>query len=333
MLTHTIQYFMNHLKLKWNALWNPVLYHGWGKKNTFFEGWYYKCIDRSGENAFAIIPGIAKGWQGKNEAFIQVLDGTGCQTYYHRFEMSEFKVKDDRFEISIGNNHFTAENMILDLPELKASLKFTNHVKWPKYAGAPGIMGWYSFVPFMQCYHGILSMNHDIEGEVVYKERRLDFGGGRGYAEKDWGRSFPKCWIWMQSNHFEEDEGVSLTASIAHIPWMGNYFVGFIAGFLLDGEIYRFATYTGAKAQVTVEGDVVYMTLKDKTKKLVIEAHKRIGGELISPMSGEMIGKVEESLQSEVKIKFYDKDVLRYEGIGRHAGLEVAGDISVLLTK
>ena len=27
-----------------------------------------------------------------------------------------------------------------------------------------GIMGWYRFVPFMQCYHGVVSLNHKLNG-------------------------------------------------------------------------------------------------------------------------------------------------------------------------
>ncbi|MEZ4893124.1 MAG: tocopherol cyclase family protein [Saprospiraceae bacterium] len=30
----------------------------------------------------------------------------------------------------------------------------------------------------------------------------LDFTGGKGYMEKDWGRSFPSAYFWMQTNHF-----------------------------------------------------------------------------------------------------------------------------------
>jgi tocopherol cyclase len=34
--------------------------------------------------------------------------------------------------------------------------------------------------------------------------RRVDFSGGSGYIEKDWGRSFPRAWIWAQSNTFTQ---------------------------------------------------------------------------------------------------------------------------------
>ena len=57
------------------AIWKPELYHGWGKKNKFFEGWYYKIISKDQDYAFAFIPGIAMDENGIKQAFIQILDG------------------------------------------------------------------------------------------------------------------------------------------------------------------------------------------------------------------------------------------------------------------
>lgn len=58
-----------------HALWNSTLYHGWGKKRRFFEGWYYKLVSADEAYAFAIIPGVEIDEEGKKQAFIQVLDG------------------------------------------------------------------------------------------------------------------------------------------------------------------------------------------------------------------------------------------------------------------
>jgi hypothetical protein len=45
--------------------------------------------------------------------------------------------------------------MSLDLPGAQGDVRFTDTQPWPKMLGAPGIMGWYSFVPFMECKHGV----------------------------------------------------------------------------------------------------------------------------------------------------------------------------------
>jgi len=151
--------------------------------------------------------------------------------------------------------------------------------------------------------------------------------------EKDWGVSFPKCWIWMQSNHFDNnDEPISCCSSIAHVPWMGSYFVGFIVGLLYKGEVIKFATYTGAKKTVRIEGDEVFLSFKNRKYLLKIHAIKKGAGTLISPLSGAMTGKVDESLQSIMKIELYQGSNLLYKGTGRNAGLEIAGEVDILLT-
>ena len=37
---------------------NPDLYHGMKKDNKFFEGWYFKIVDKDNKYKFAFIPGI-----------------------------------------------------------------------------------------------------------------------------------------------------------------------------------------------------------------------------------------------------------------------------------
>ena len=69
--------------------------------------------------------------------------------------------------------------------------------------------------------HGVLGFDHAIQGVLAIDDQAVDFSGGRGYIEKDWGQSFPEAWVWFQTNHFER-AGVYLTASVANIPWMGN---------------------------------------------------------------------------------------------------------------
>ena len=132
-----------------------------------------------------------------------------------------FKPADDKFEVWLKGNFFSANKVILDLEELKGTIYQNNITPWPKTLKAPGIMGWYSFVPFMECYHGVVSLHHTLAGQLTYEGKEINMDGGIGYMEKDWGTSFPKFWIWLQTNHFEQ-ENVCLMASVARIPWLGS---------------------------------------------------------------------------------------------------------------
>lgn len=324
---------MQHLLHRWRAVWNPDMYHGWGKKRNYFEGWYFKVVDPTEQHAYAFIPGISLGAEGDHHAFIQVLDGVEHRASYEEFHRADFRPAADRFDLRLGSNRFSAGALELDLPAFRGSLQFRNRFPWPKMLGAPGIMGWYSFVPFMECYHGIVSVDHDIAGRLTIGGREVDFTGGKGYAEKDWGRSFPSSWIWMQSNHFEDEEPVSLTASVARIPWLGSHFIGYIVGFLFRNRLHRFATYTGAMMQAGLEGEKVQLAFRDRRYRLEIIARQGPGSDLVSPLSGRMTGKVNESLRAEIDVKFYENEQLRFQGKGRNAGLEVAGPAGELLTE
>ncbi|MFM9949265.1 MAG: tocopherol cyclase family protein [Saprospiraceae bacterium] len=324
---------MKNLIHQWNALWDPDRYHGWGKSRRYFEGWYFKLVDPEEQFAFAVIPGVALGPEGKKHAFIQVLDGKRCKASYYEFPFEAFKPSSEKFEVEIGDNLFSRKRLKLALPELSGELVIKAPTTWPKMLGAPGIMGWYSFVPFMQCYHGVVSLNHHFEGRLDVYGVATDFTGGKGYIEKDWGRSFPACWIWSQCNHFDGAIPICAMASVAKIPWLGHSFIGFIVGFLYGERLYRFATYTGAQMKARIDGSTVHLAFKNKAgQRLEITAHQAEGSDLRSPLSGNMTGKVNESMKAVLEVALYDGDQLVYSGSGRNAGLELAGPVELLLS-
>jgi len=323
---------LQYLSARWKALWNHDMYHGWNKHKDYFEGWYVKIVSANQDYAFSFIPGISKETQSKGHAFIQVMEGVKATSQYITFETADFKPSQDSFDTLLGPNRFSPQGVKLDLDRIKGEVLFKNTHPWPTRMIAPGIMGWYSFVPFMQCYHGVVSLHHELDGSLHIDNEEVDFSGGIGYIEKDWGTSFPKTWIWTQTNHLSNSTGANcLMASIAHIPWLGQYFIGFLCGLMLDGELHIFTTYNGSKYTAVIEGQEVFLMFKHKNKVLEIVAHKKAGAELISPIQGSMQGKIEESLQSELDIRFSIDKKLIYEGRGTSAGLEIAGPVEMII--
>ena len=150
--------------------------------------------------------------------------------------------------------------------------------------------------------------------------------------EKDWGKRFPSAWIWGQCNHFPQPE-VSVTFSVAVIPWLGLSFTGFIIGFLHDGVLHRFTTYLNARIEELICDDKeITLVIKNKLHRLHIHALRRKGGILQAPTLNEMDRRIIETINSSVEICFETiNGELIYEGVGRHAGLEVVGDLKKLL--
>lgn len=314
---------------KWSAFFNPEQFQGWGKKKNYFEGWYFKILNKECSQALAIIPGIAMDAEGKKKAFIQLLDGKLHRSEYYSFDGSAFQAKPGLFEIKIDQNCFTQNSIQLDLPILKGSLNFENPIGWPKPWYSPGIMGPYAFVPFMECYHGIVSMDHAINGKLAYNLDTIDFTDGRGYIEKDWGHSFPSSYVWMQSNHFS-NSGISFKASVANIPWIRNSFVGFIAGLWYQNQLIRFTTYNNTRLRkCKILLDHVELILENKKYLLEIYAHRNQATQLASPIQGVMDGRIEESMNSRIEVQLYSKKEkkLIFNDTGRHTAMEVAGAI------
>jgi tocopherol cyclase len=316
---------------------NPNGYHGEHSHPPFFEGWYFKLIDASRNLRFAIIPGVFIGKDtANNHAFVQVFNGQTGAVKFFRFPYEQFKSMDRRFDILIGNNHFTAETITLDLKDdemqLQGVVNFTNTHPWPSTFISPGIMGWFSWIPLMECFHGVVSLDHEIQGSIFLNGLRMSYDGGRGYIEKDWGRSFPSAWVWTQSNHFRSI-GTSLTASIAIIPWIGQAFRGFIIGFRYESTLYRFATYTGAVVEkLDVTDSLVKWSIRDKRYRLVLEIPRSHGGVLHAPRINDMNGRVAETLTASIGVRLETlagDQIL--EDVGECAGLEVVGDIPRLV--
>jgi hypothetical protein len=319
---------------------NPACYHGHGRKPPFFEGWYFKIVDATENHRYAVIPGISLGRDASSQhAFIQVLDGRTGRVTYHEYPVETFQAAERIFDLRIGPNRFTSDSISLDIQgterAVRGQLNFRGLAPWPVTLGSPGIMGWYAWIPSMECYHGVVSLDHEILGTLEVDGQSVDFSGGRGYIEKDWGPSFPSAWIWFQTNHFAQP-GTSLTASLAIIPWIRTSFPGFIIGLWHGGRLYRFATYTGAKVtHLEVTDERVVWTVQDRCYRLDMVAARAQGGLLHAPTTADMSRRIAETLNASVEVRLTSlarvgRKTL-FEGTGRHAGLEAVGDMNRLV--
>ena len=320
---------------KIRSIFNPERFQGWGRSKRYFEGWYFKLVDPTENFAYAIIPGVAMDETGNKQAFIQVLDGKKLTAEYHTFDFEDFRASAVAFEVSIRDNFFSGSKMAINLHGLTGALHFHDAVPWPKTWYSPGIMGPYTFAPFMECYHGIVSMDHKISGSLITADSEVDFEGGRGYLEKDWGRSFPSAYFWLQSNHFSEP-GISFKASVARIPWVTGNFTGFIAGLWLKDKLYRFTTYNGTKLiHSFADTERVELIMENKQHRLEVHATRDHATALASPIHGFMEGRIEESMTSVVEIKLMDarSGEVIFHDEGKNAGLEVAGDIQKIFVQ
>lgn len=304
----------------------------------FFEGWYFKVVDSTGNHRFAVIPGVFIGKTAENShAFIQVMDGSNQRVEYHRYPIENFWSSADKFQLRIGDSLFSLDQIELNIhnsqQKVKGILRFKDTVSWPVSFFSPGVMGWYAWIPRMECYHGVLGFDHVIQGSIEVNGTDLLFDGGRGYIEKDWGKAFPQAWIWMQSNHFKQ-ERVCLTASVAIIPWMGSAFAGFIVGLWREGKLHRFATYSNSKILgLSTDDQHVYWQMKNHTHQLEIIATQAEAGSLMAPTPQGMGRRIAETLSAKIHVRLVNlkSKKLEFDDIGEFAGLEAVGNLEKLI--
>lgn len=310
-------------------LFHPERFQGSLSKNRYFEGWYYKTV--SGGESFAFIPGISLGED--SHAFIQCIDGKSHDTVYLRFPLSDFHSDQGRLDIRIGKNRFTKDKLILDEKRdgftLAGELRFSGLTPFPRRLFSPGIMGPFGYLPFMECYHGVVSLDHRVDGALEFNRRQISVEDGRGYIEKDWGRSMPSSWIWIQSNVFDTP-GVSVMLSVARIPFLGTSFTGHLGFMLHEGRVYRFGTYLGSRVSID-EADQRRLSMQVRSRRHVlslrVEADQE-GGSLAAPVNGGMERSIRERTDARIAVELSDARGRRiFGGGGAFCGIEVVGNL------
>ncbi len=318
---------------------HPEAFHGSGKTHDFFEGWYIKLVSPDGSQRWAVIPGIFRGVKAGDAAavdtaFVQVLDGQTGRSWFHEYPTDQFHAATDRFDVTVGGNHFSSTGVTLNLPQLTGSITYSTPLEpWPVTLTSPGIMGWYGLVPFMECFHGIVSFGHGLAGTLSIEGQPTSFDGGRGYIEKDWGRAFPAGYVWMHSNHFSTDTEASLVASVAIIPWLGGAFRGYIIGLRHGGRLYKWTSYNRSHEQaLSVDDTHVRWSVFGPDGRLEIVAERAAGGLLHAPLRAAMYRRVEETMLAIIRVRHSDaRGHTVWEDTGTIACMEIFGEVDRLV--
>ena len=320
---------------------NSSMFQGNKKTKKYFEGWYFKMVSQDELSILSVIPGISISEDGSTKhAFIQIIDGKTAKTEYISYPIEDFYYSKDDFLVKIGNNFFSKDSLILDIQEDDLSVIgkiYMNNItelRAERSKKKQKIMGWYYKVPFMECYHGVVSLNHDLIGEIKVNNRSFSFDRGKGYIEKDWGKSMPSYWIWIQTNNFKNSNS-SIMLSVAKIPWLGFSFTGFLGFYYLNNEVVRFGTYSKAKLKLEkYEENSLNLNIVLKDEILEIQTIKKSSGMLKAPINGNMIRRISEGIDADLKVKLLDenKNIL-FEDSSKTTGLELVGDIKELFKK
>lgn len=313
---------------------HPERFQGRFRRRSYFEGWYFKQVSADASAAWSFIPGVSFGPDGRGEAFVQAIDGSTGTAEWYPYPVAAFSAARGRFEVRVGDSFFSLEGARVRLGEgptrTEADLAFDSPVPFPATFLSPGVMGPYSWAPFMECRHGLVSLDHGVSGEVRARGSVARMDGGRGYVEKDWGSSMPSSWIWSQTNSFPS-RGDSFMLSVARIPWLGSSFTGFLCILRAGGRLRRFASYTGHRIEIIEVGERdVRIRIVGRGQALDFEATRERAGLLAAPVRGVMSRRIAESIDATVRIGFEEDGAPTWSGASSRAGLELVGDSAEL---
>ncbi len=273
----------------------------------YFNGYYFKCS--TGKETISFIPALHYGNNGRS-ASLQIITDKNAFS----IPRSEISLNDKRFHIKIGDNFFSKKGISLNVNtsdyHINGKLKFGvfQNIKYD-------IMGPFKYIPFMQCRHKVVSMQHYVTGKLTINNKDYIFQNGTGYIEGDRGYSFPKEYIWTHC-HFENG---SIMLSVADIPMRGIHFKGIIGIIMIDNKEYRIATYLGAKIHLISNNMVVIKQGKyTLSARLLASNHHKLN----APVNGNMSRIIHESVSCKAWYQFTCSNKVLLEFTSEQASFE-----------
>ena len=293
-------------------------YYGAKRHGPYFEGWYFKLLTRDGE-ALALIPALHIDRKGRRSASLQVISREA--SWWLEYADTEFHAWEDRLQIQMGPSLFSEKGVSLRIA--REGLSLCGAIRCgPFLPLSSDIMGPFRFVPGMECSHGVISMAHPLDGQLVLNGRTMNFSGGTGYIETDRGRSFPDRYLWTQCAWQEARRSSnSIMLSVATIPLPVGRFTGCICAVVCHGREYRLATYRGARVQRWASDGAVIRQGNDRLTVELLEGRER---PLRAPVEGSMGRTIHESLCAGVRYRFWHGGALLLSHTDCQASFEYA---------
>jgi tocopherol cyclase len=80
-------------------------------------------------------------------------------------------------------------------------------------------------------------------GWIEWQGERIEFVAAPAYSEKNWGRSFPQKWFWLNCNHFDGETDLAVTAGGGRRQVLGWMEEVAMIGIHYGGQFYEFVPW------------------------------------------------------------------------------------------
>lgn len=313
--------------------WNPNGVHELSGTPQF-EGWYYRATDPSSGESWVIITAYWLDSAGVGRSFIELIQGSTGHTYKRVFEgvdVKAYQASPGEFALRIGEVYFSAESIYGGfVDEGGAEINFALELDACAYWGAPKdernrwTMGWATEVFGPPLKWHVHHLKGEVSGQIsVIPAGRsplvVELSGAPLHQEKNWGNAFPKRWVWLQSNVFEDRPDVAFAAAGGPVFGFDLSPSGYMMGLRIQDRFYNWRTQDGhnfkdVRFETDRESGLAVWTLR--AESLRYRADIRATGaisELIAvdvPADGGLAFGAFEHLSAELMIDLYERDGL-----------------------
>jgi tocopherol cyclase len=215
-------------------------YHWNGFDRDFFEGWYFRVTLPKIRESFAFMYSIEDP-SGKNDHSGSTVQIIGIDEQYLICPFADYRqfwANNNSLELG----HWDQTNLGIR-PQLLSATEFDTNItqgyqvtttlhqgalpaqncRWcyqivPVYGwGQPhqlqqATAGLLSYLPIFEPGWQILMAHGLATGWIEWEGERYQFTNAPTYSEKNWGRSFPLKWFWLNCNSFSDTVGLAVTA-------------------------------------------------------------------------------------------------------------------------
>lgn len=138
-------------------------FYGQNPPPPYFEGWYFKLQNGSGQAA-ALIPAMHIQKNGQKSASIQIISET--DSWWVEYPADQFSACENRFFVRIGESTFSEQGIRISVQ--KDGISLCGSVSFgPTLPIRYDIMGPFRWLPNMECSHSVISMSHRLDGCLI----------------------------------------------------------------------------------------------------------------------------------------------------------------------
>lgn len=160
------------------------------------QGWYYKCVTAS-RQTFVLIPGGIYSKTKENTFAFIIFVNPAAESTADRVKLFKYPIDaltytkgpGAQWSVRIGESTFGPDSVSVKLVEpdngtvhLEGDLALAQSQSWPASVLMPDVMGWFAWVPGMECRHGVVSLDAVVTGELFVREKPAGFSTGGGKA-------------------------------------------------------------------------------------------------------------------------------------------------------